>query len=76
MLLCCNFDFMLPRVSPSSRHVQGGVTEEQMLKYMGANTSLSVLQAKELLEVNAVPPINALKLSLFHLIYSVTLKPD
>ncbi|XP_021901272.1 uncharacterized protein LOC110817158 [Carica papaya] len=29
---------------------KGGVTEEQMLKFMGANTSLSVLQAKKLLE--------------------------
>ncbi|KAK4741427.1 hypothetical protein SAY87_025015 [Trapa incisa] len=33
---------------------KGGVTEEQMLKYMGANTSLSVLQAKELLEAEEV----------------------
>ncbi|KAI4384147.1 hypothetical protein MLD38_002335 [Melastoma candidum] len=29
---------------------KGGVTEEQMLKYMGANTRLSPLQAKNLLE--------------------------
>ncbi|XP_057949860.1 uncharacterized protein LOC131144918 isoform X2 [Malania oleifera] len=29
---------------------KGGVTEEQMLKFMGANTYLSPLQAKELLE--------------------------
>ncbi|KFK41469.1 hypothetical protein AALP_AA2G134800 [Arabis alpina] len=29
---------------------KGGVTEEQMLKFMGANTSLSVQQAKELIE--------------------------
>ncbi|KAK3223436.1 hypothetical protein Dsin_010461 [Dipteronia sinensis] len=29
---------------------KGGVTEEQMLKFMGANTNLSLLQAKELLE--------------------------
>ncbi|EEF34472.1 anthranilate phosphoribosyltransferase [Ricinus communis] len=29
---------------------KGGITEEQMLKYMGANTSLTPLQAKELLE--------------------------
>lgn len=29
---------------------KGGVTEEQMLKFMGASTNLSVLQAKELLE--------------------------
>ncbi|KAK4263143.1 hypothetical protein QN277_028603 [Acacia crassicarpa] len=29
---------------------KGGVTEEQMLKYMGANTNLSPLQAKKLLE--------------------------
>lgn len=29
---------------------KGGVTEEQMLKFMGANTSLSVHQAKELIE--------------------------
>ncbi|KAL9420861.1 hypothetical protein AB3S75_038432 [Citrus x aurantiifolia] len=29
---------------------KGGVTEEQMLKFMGASTKLSVLQAKELLE--------------------------
>lgn len=34
--------------------VQGGITEEQMLKFMGANTSLSPLQAKDLLEVSAV----------------------
>ncbi|XP_038703613.1 anthranilate phosphoribosyltransferase isoform X1 [Tripterygium wilfordii] len=31
---------------------KGGVTEEQMLKYMGANTSLSPIQAKELLEAD------------------------
>lgn len=29
---------------------KGGVTEEQMLKFMGANTNLSLLQAKELIE--------------------------
>ncbi|CAN8235719.1 unnamed protein product [Cochlearia groenlandica] len=29
---------------------KGGVTEEQMLNFMGANTSLSALQAKELIE--------------------------
>ncbi|KAG5520813.1 hypothetical protein RHGRI_033399 [Rhododendron griersonianum] len=29
---------------------QGGITEEQMLKFMGANTHLSPLQAKKLLE--------------------------
>ncbi|KAL5552827.1 hypothetical protein UlMin_040228 [Ulmus minor] len=29
---------------------KGGITEEQMLKFMGANTSLSPLKAKELLE--------------------------
>uniref|UniRef100_A0A2P2K2N7 Anthranilate phosphoribosyltransferase n=1 Tax=Rhizophora mucronata TaxID=61149 RepID=A0A2P2K2N7_RHIMU len=29
---------------------KGGVTEEQMLKFVGANTSLTPLQAKELLE--------------------------
>ncbi|KAF9625138.1 hypothetical protein IFM89_019227 [Coptis chinensis] len=29
---------------------KGGVTEEQMLRYMGANTHLSPLQAKVLLE--------------------------
>ncbi|CAE5963699.1 unnamed protein product [Arabidopsis arenosa] len=29
---------------------KGGVTEEQMLKFMGANTHLSVQQAKELIE--------------------------
>lgn len=29
---------------------KGGITEEQMLKFMGANTSLSPLQAKELIE--------------------------
>lgn len=34
--------------------VQGGITEEQMLKFMGANTSLSPLQAKDLLEVSVV----------------------
>lgn len=37
--------------------LQGGVTEEQMLKFMGANTNLSVLQAKELLEVFFVSQI-------------------
>lgn len=57
VLLNYNFDFILPMVSPSFLHLQGGVTEEQMLKYMGANTSLSVLQAKELLEVNVVIPV-------------------
>ena len=31
--------------------VQGGITEEQMLKFMGADTNLSPLQAKRLLEV-------------------------
>lgn len=30
---------------------QGGVTEEQMLKFMGANISLSPYKAKKLLEV-------------------------
>lgn len=34
--------------------VQGGITEEQMLKFMGANTSLSPLQAKDILEVSVV----------------------
>lgn len=34
--------------------VQGGITEEQMLNFMGANTSLSPLQAKDLLEVSVV----------------------
>ncbi|KAB1207860.1 Anthranilate phosphoribosyltransferase [Morella rubra] len=29
---------------------KGGITEEQMLKFMGANTSLSPLQAKDILE--------------------------
>ncbi|CAN0896263.1 Anthranilate phosphoribosyltransferase [Linum grandiflorum] len=29
---------------------QGGITEEQMLKFMGANTNLTPLQAKDLLE--------------------------
>lgn len=29
---------------------KGGITEEQMLKFMGANTHLTVMQAKELLE--------------------------
>ncbi|KAM7484196.1 hypothetical protein LguiA_000205 [Lonicera macranthoides] len=29
---------------------KGGITEEQMLKYMGANTNLSPLQAKRMLE--------------------------
>ncbi|XP_058091929.1 uncharacterized protein LOC131237896 [Magnolia sinica] len=29
---------------------KGGITEEQMLKFMGANTNLSALQAKKLLE--------------------------
>ncbi|XP_047332174.1 anthranilate phosphoribosyltransferase [Impatiens glandulifera] len=33
---------------------KGGVTEEQMLKFMGANTRLSTLQAKELLEDDKV----------------------
>lgn len=36
---------------------QGGVTEEQMLKFMGAHTSLSPLQAKQLIEVSVVPCI-------------------
>lgn len=31
---------------------QGGVTEGQMLKFMGANTHLSMSQAKKLLEVH------------------------
>lgn len=35
---------------------QGGITEEQMLKFMGANTQLNSLQAKELLEVLQLPP--------------------
>lgn len=30
---------------------QGGITEEQMLKFMGANTCITPLQAKTLLEV-------------------------
>ncbi|GMI75023.1 hypothetical protein like AT1G70570 [Hibiscus trionum] len=33
---------------------KGGVTEEQMLKFMGANTNLSLHQAKELIEDNKV----------------------
>ncbi|XP_068641483.1 uncharacterized protein [Aristolochia californica] len=33
---------------------KGGITEEQMLKFMGANTSLSMLQAKKLLEAEDV----------------------
>ncbi|KAG9449779.1 hypothetical protein H6P81_009744 [Aristolochia fimbriata] len=33
---------------------KGGITEEQMLKFMGANTSLSILQAKQLLEDEGV----------------------
>ncbi|OWM76102.1 hypothetical protein CDL15_Pgr009748 [Punica granatum] len=33
---------------------KGGVTEEQMLRFMGANTRLSVSQAKELLEADEV----------------------
>jgi hypothetical protein len=32
-------------------YCQGGITEEQMLMFMGANTHLSPLQAKTLLEV-------------------------
>lgn len=35
--------------------VQGGITEEQMLKFMGADTNLSPLQAKRLLEVILFP---------------------
>lgn len=35
---------------------QGGITEEQMLKFMGANTRLNSLQAKELLEVSLAFP--------------------
>lgn len=35
--------------------VQGGITEEQMLKFMGADTNLSPLQAKRLLEVIVFP---------------------
>lgn len=31
--------------------VQGGITEEQMLKFMGANVNITPLQAKKLLEV-------------------------
>lgn len=38
--------------------LQGGVTEEQMLKFMGANTNLSPVQAKELIEVNVAPHIS------------------
>lgn len=37
--------------SESCCYIQGGVTEEQMLKFMGAYTQLSPLQAKKLLEV-------------------------
>lgn len=33
---------------------KGGITEEQMLKFMGANTHLSPLQAKNLLEDNKI----------------------
>lgn len=33
---------------------KGGVTEEQMLKFMGANTNLSLLQGKELIEDQGV----------------------
>ncbi|KAJ0763344.1 putative anthranilate phosphoribosyltransferase [Helianthus annuus] len=33
---------------------KGGITEEQMLKFMGANTSITPLQAKKLLEDEAV----------------------
>lgn len=40
----------LLRLFEWSCSLQGGVTEEQMLKFMGASTNLSVLQAKELLE--------------------------
>lgn len=35
---------------------QEGITEEQMLKFMGANTHLSPLQAKKLLEVQSCSP--------------------
>ncbi|KAK9063490.1 hypothetical protein SSX86_017360 [Deinandra increscens subsp. villosa] len=34
--------------------VKGGITEEQMLKFMGANTNITPLQAKTLLEDEAV----------------------
>lgn len=43
--------------------LQGGITEEQMLKFMGANTNLSPLQAKELVEVNVTSLISLLCLS-------------
>ncbi|KAJ9554486.1 hypothetical protein OSB04_018531 [Centaurea solstitialis] len=33
---------------------KGGITEEQMLKFMGANTNITPLQAKQLLEDEAV----------------------
>lgn len=36
-------------------YFQGGITEEQMLMLMGANTHLSPLQAKMLLEVTCSP---------------------
>ena len=45
--------------------VQGGITEEQMLNFMGANTSLSPMQAKDLIEVNVVPVISSQCPSLF-----------
>lgn len=35
---------------------QGGITEEQMLKFMGANTHLTPMQAKTLLEVSLSRP--------------------
>jgi hypothetical protein len=46
MLLWNSFRFLFINFSS----LQGGVTEEQMLKFMGANTHLSVQQAKELIE--------------------------
>lgn len=49
---------------------QGGVTEEQMLKFMGANTSLSPLQAKQLIEVFVVTLVSLhCPLFLFYILY-------
>jgi|APAra0007618257_1042622.scaffolds.fasta_scaffold00244_9 hypothetical protein len=50
MLLWNSFRFLFINFSS----LQGGVTEEQMLKFMGANTHLSVQQAKELIEVPTI----------------------
>lgn len=45
-------DKLFPVFYKTTIFFQGGVTEEQMLKFMGANTKLSPLQAKQLIEVS------------------------